>query len=151
MPMMDLTYQAGAIDEPTRAALVEELTTVLLRAERAPDTELFRNITWVFVHELPAGAVCAAGTPVAQPTFRLQVTVPDGALSDRRKGELVAQATRAISAAAGLADTDALRVWVLIHEVRDGNWGAGGQVIRFEQLRGLAAQERESQGTAVAT
>ena len=143
MPLMDLTYPAGALSADTLDELSEELTTVLLRAERAPDTDLFRTITWLHVHELPQLSVRAAGRPVAEPVFRLDVTVPDGALSDRRKQELVAGATRAISAAAGLGEADALRVWVLIHEVPDGNWGAGGAVIRFEQLRQMAASERD--------
>jgi phenylpyruvate tautomerase PptA (4-oxalocrotonate tautomerase family) len=143
MPLMDLTYPAGAIDDAARAQLVDDLTTVLLRAERAPDTQFFRDITWVHVHELPAEHVLAAGAPVQSPIFRVDVRIPEGALSDRRKQEFVGAATEKIMAAAGLGEADALRVWVLIHEVPDGNWGAGGQVIRFAQLREAAAAERE--------
>ena len=44
MPMMELTLPAGALDAEAKTALVDELTTVLLRAERAPDTDLFRSI-----------------------------------------------------------------------------------------------------------
>ena len=146
MPLMDLTYPAGALTPQASEALAEELTTVLLRAERAPDTEFFRNIAWLHVHELPKSAVLAAGRPVSEPTFRLDVTVPDGALSDRRKEELVGAATNALRDAAGIDESDAaalLRIWVLIREVPNGNWGAGGQVIRYEQLRAMAAGERE--------
>jgi phenylpyruvate tautomerase PptA (4-oxalocrotonate tautomerase family) len=150
MPMMDLTFPEGALAPEARAELIEELTTVLLRAERAPDGQFFRDITWVYVHELPADAVLAAARPVGQPTFRLQVTIPGGALSDRRKQELVENATTAILNAAGMESTDALRVWVLINEVPDGNWGAAGQVVRFEQLRQAAALEREAAGGAAA-
>lgn len=91
----------------------------------------------------------AAGRPVAEPNFRVAVTVPAGALSERRKEELVAQATRVVLSAAGLSESDSLRVWVLISEVPEGNWGAGGNVIHFEQLRQYAAQERERSGAAV--
>ena len=45
MPIMDVTYPQGALDDDARDALVDDLTTVLLRAERAPDTEFFRNVT----------------------------------------------------------------------------------------------------------
>ncbi len=150
MPMMDLTYPAGALTPEARTELVDELTTVLLRAERAPDAQFFRDITWVYVHELPEGMVLAAGRPVEQPTFRLQVTVPRGALSDRRKEELVSEATTRMLAAAGLTPADGLRVWVVISEVPDGNWGAAGNVVRFEQLRQAAAAEREREGEAAA-
>ena len=150
MPMMDLTYPAGALTPEAKTELVDELTTVLLRAERAPDAQFFRDITWVFVHELPAGNVLAAGVPVEQPIFRLQVTVPHGALSDRRKEELVSEATSRVLHAAGLEPSDGLRVWVVIGEVPDGNWGAAGNVVRFEQLRQAAARERETAGEAAA-
>ncbi len=148
MPLIDLTYPAGTFSAEGRTALVDELTTVLLRAERAPDTEFFRSIAWVHVHELPEGTMLAAGRPVSEPVFRVQVTLPAGALSDRRKQEFVSEATRVLSEAAGLDEADALRVWVLIHEVPDGNWGAGGQIVRFADLVGYATAEREQPGTA---
>ncbi len=144
MPMIDLTYPEGALPAVQRQALVEELTTVLLRAERAPDTDFFRSVTWVYVHELPADTVMAAGRPVSEPTFRVEVRVPEGALSQRRKQELVAEATRAVLEAAGLEEAEAMRVWVLIAEVPEGNWGAAGNVVAFEQLRAAAAQQRET-------
>lgn len=150
MPLIDLTYPAGTLAPEARTELVDELTTVLLRAERAPDTEFFRSIAWVHVHELPAGCVLASGRPVDEPTFRVQVTIPAGALSDRRKQELVAEATRVVLAAAGLTESDALRVWVLITEVPDGNWGAGGQIVRFADLVRYASEEREQPGSATA-
>jgi 4-oxalocrotonate tautomerase family enzyme len=141
MPMMDLTYTAGALTPEARAALPDELTTILLRAERAPDTPFFRGIAWLFVHELPAHDVCRAGATSTEPLFRLNVTIPSGALSDRRKEEFVREATRVMCAAAGLDPADSLRVCIIIDEVTDGNWGAGGNVVRFEQLRQIAAEQ----------
>jgi 4-oxalocrotonate tautomerase family enzyme len=149
MPLIDLTYPAGTFAPETRTELVDQLGVVLRRAERAPETQFFRDITWVNVHELPAGTIFAAGRPVQAPTFRMQVTIPQGALSDRRKAELVSEATRVISDAAGLSDADGLRVWVLIDEVPAGNWGAGGHVVTIDDLKGLAAQERAQAGSAV--
>jgi phenylpyruvate tautomerase PptA (4-oxalocrotonate tautomerase family) len=143
MPIFELTYPEGALSPDSRAKLVEDLTTALLHAERAPDTEFFRNITWSYVHELPAGSVNAAGKPVSEPTFRIDVTTPEGALSDRRRKELVAEATKAVSEAAGLGEADGLRVWVLMREIAEGSWGAGGQVIQFKQLVEAAKHERE--------
>ncbi len=143
MPIFEVTYPEGALSAETRAQLMEDLTTALLRAERAPDTEFFRNVTWSYVHELPAGSVNAAGTPVDAPTFKVDVTTPEGALSDRRRAELVTEATSIVREAAGIEEDDALRVWVLCHEVAEGSWGAGGQVIRFKQLAEIAKGERE--------
>src|ERR687888_2132464 len=144
MPIFEVTYPEGALTPQARLQLMQDLTTALLRAERAPDTEFFRSVTWSYVHELPAGSVLAAGQPVAEPTFRIDVTTPEGALSDRRREELVAEATAIVRDAAGIGEEDALRVWVLMHEVAEGSWGAGGQVIRFEQLRQIAQDQREA-------
>jgi phenylpyruvate tautomerase PptA (4-oxalocrotonate tautomerase family) len=149
VPVFELTYPEGALDPDARAQLLEDLTTALLRAERAPDTEFFRNVTWSFVHELPVGSVLAAGRPVERPTFKIDVTTPQGALSDRRREEMVVEATRLVREAAGIPEEEALRVWVLMHEVAEGSWGAGGHVIRFEQLREAAKAEREKAESAV--
>jgi phenylpyruvate tautomerase PptA (4-oxalocrotonate tautomerase family) len=150
MPLIDFTYPAGTFGSEERTQLADGLTTALLRAERAPDTDFFRSITWAYLHELPEGTIHAAGRPVEAPTFRIEATVPQGALSDRRKQEFVAAATELVSEAAGLTEADGLRVWVLVHDVPDGNWGAAGNVVRFEQLRDAAAQEREKADQAVA-
>jgi phenylpyruvate tautomerase PptA (4-oxalocrotonate tautomerase family) len=143
MPLLDVTYPQGALSEDARERLADELTAALLRAERAPDTEFFRSITWLYLHELPVHAVRRAGRPADPPTFKVEATTPEGALSDRRRKEFVADATRAVREAAGIAEEDALRVWVLCHEVAEGSWGAAGQVVEFAALRAAAAQERE--------
>jgi phenylpyruvate tautomerase PptA (4-oxalocrotonate tautomerase family) len=144
VPLIDLTMPAGALDAETRAGLVDRLGETLLRWEGAPLTEFFKSIMWVHVHELPADAVNAAGRPVAEPHFRIDVTVPEGALSQRRKEGAVKELTEAVTEAAGIDPGDALRrVWILVREVPEGNWGAGGEVVRFAQLRELADRERE--------
>ena len=148
MPLIDITFPEGALSPDQRDELAEGVTTALLRAERAPDTEFFRSITWAYLHELPALAVRSAGRPVEAPTFRIEATTPEGALSDRRREEFVAEATRVVRDVAGIAEEDSLRIWVLCREIAEGSWGAGGQVIHFQQLREAAKQEREAADAA---
>ena len=142
MPKLDVTLPDDALSPDARRELPEKLGATLLRWEGAPDTEFFRSITWAHLIELPAAAI---RTPdgEAEPHAVVEVTVPDGALSDRRKAGLVEEVTGDVLAATGWGDEAALRVWVLIREVPDGNWGAGKQIIRFEQLREAAKAERE--------
>ena len=147
MPIMDVTYPKGAIPDYARSLLADGLTAVLLQAERAPDTEFFRNVTWVYLHELDPDSVMAAGQPVQAPTFRVEVTTPAGALSDRRRKELVEEATKVVRDVAEIPEEEALRVWVLCREIEEGSWGAAGTVIEFQALRAAAAQEREQAGT----
>jgi phenylpyruvate tautomerase PptA (4-oxalocrotonate tautomerase family) len=147
MPMLELTYPEGALDADARAALVQQLGETLIRWEGAPDTQFFRDITWVYVDERPAWAVNRAGVPADPPVYRLAVTIPVGALSERRKAGLVDEVTKQILAAEG-GDGDANRVWVQIHEIPEGNWGAIGQIVRFDMLREAAQQQREAAAAA---
>lgn len=140
MPMIRLTVPAGALTEEGRTTVQRDLAAVLLRWEGAPDTAFFRAQAWSYLIELPEGAQTTAED--AAPRFLVEVTVPQGALSERRKAGLVEDATKTVLAAAGLAADDALRVWVLVHEQPDGTWGAGGSVIRYADLVGLAKEQR---------
>lgn len=147
MPLIDLTIPRGAIAPDARATLTDTLATRLLHWEGAPDTEFFRDITWVYVHETPAPMV--GGRAGGAPRYRVEITVPEGALSERRKGGLVADVHAAVAAAVGLGEADGLHVWTLIHEVPDGNWAAAGNIVRFAALREAAAAERLAAGTGV--
>ncbi|MEV6059169.1 tautomerase family protein [Nocardia asteroides] len=137
MPMIQLTLPAGVLSAEARAQLPQTLTTTLLHWEGAPDNAFFRAQAWCRIDETPAGAFVTGEDDL--PRFRVDVTVPEGALSDRRKAGLVDQVTTDVRTAAGLTEADALRVWVLIHEQPEGTWGAGGNIIRFAELKALAA------------
>lgn len=142
MPMIEVTYPVGSIEDGRRAELLDELAGALLRWEGAPDTELIRSITWVYATEIDPAGLAVGGRPGGQPRFRVDVTVPLGALSDRRKAGLAKDATALVLAAAGLAREDGMRVWTIFHEVPDGNWAAAGEVVRFAELAALAEAER---------
>ncbi|MET9760772.1 tautomerase family protein [Streptomyces sp. NPDC006372] len=140
MPMIRLTAPAGALTDAGRDSVQRDLAAVLLRWEGAPDTAFFRAQAWSYLVELPDGAQRTAEDEA--PRFLVEVTVPQGALSERRKAGLVEEATKTVLAAAGLGPDDALRVWVLVHEQPDGTWGAGGSVVRYSDLVALAKGQR---------
>lgn len=140
MPMIQLTAPVGTLTPAGCDTIQRTLATVLLRWEGAPDTALFRSLAWSYLHELPAGAQTTAEDDA--PRFRVEITVPAGALSERRKAGLVTDATTAVLDAAGLTDADAGRVWVLIHEQPEGTWGAGGQIVRYADLIALDQSQR---------
>ncbi|MFF7650514.1 4-oxalocrotonate tautomerase family protein [Streptomyces sp. NPDC007983] len=143
MPMIRLTAPAGALTAQGRQSIQRDLAAVLLRWEGAPDTAFFRAQAWSYLTELPAGAQTTAEDD--EPRFLVEVTVPHGALSERRKAGLVEEATKTVLAAAGLGPDEALRVWVLVHEQPEGTWGAGGSVVRYADLVALA--QRDKAGT----
>jgi phenylpyruvate tautomerase PptA (4-oxalocrotonate tautomerase family) len=142
MPKLDLTIPADVLSDESKQELPREMGAALLRWEGAPDTAFFRSITWAHLRELPAEAI---QTPdgVAEPHAVVDVTVPDGALSERRKAGLVEEMTKLVLEATGWGEDAGIRVWVLVHEIPEGSWGAAGQIVRFEQLREAAKAERE--------
>jgi len=140
MPMIRLTVPADALTAEGRKTVQRDLAAVLLRWEGAPDTAFFRAQAWSYLVELPEGAQTSAEDDA--PRFLVDVTVPEGALSERRKAGLVEDVTKAVLEAAGLSGAEALRVWVLVHEQPDGTWGAGGSVIRYADLVALAKGQR---------
>ncbi|MEU5595052.1 tautomerase family protein [Streptomyces sp. NPDC020298] len=140
MPMIRLTVPSGSLTEEGRGSVQRDLAAVLLHWEGAPDTAFFRAQAWSYLVELPERAQTTAEDDA--PRFLVDVTVPQGALSDRRKAGLVEDATKTVLAAAGLPADDAPRVWVLVHEQPDGTWGAGGSVFRYADLVALAKGQR---------
>ena len=146
MPRLDLTIPADTLTDEGKQELLRDLGATLLRAEGAPNTEFFRSITWTHLHELPAEAI---QTPdgVAEPHAIIDVSVPDGALNEERKARLVEEATKLVLDATGWGEGAGVRVWTLIRDVPEGNWGAAGQIVHFEQLVAAAKAEREQEGS----
>lgn len=63
MPMFELTYPKGALNDNARGPLVEQLTGALMRWEGAPDTDFFRQATWGYLTSSPPGPSTAPGRP----------------------------------------------------------------------------------------
>jgi phenylpyruvate tautomerase PptA (4-oxalocrotonate tautomerase family) len=145
MPMIDLTYVRGSLDDHALGRLTDELVTALLRAERAPDTPFLRNSTLVYLHALDPAAQSVGGRGEGAPRFHVEMTVFEGALSQDRKERLAADVHAAVCSAAGIEPEGerALHVWTLIHEIPEGNWAGGGNIIYYQQVKGLRADDAE--------
>jgi phenylpyruvate tautomerase PptA (4-oxalocrotonate tautomerase family) len=143
MPMIDLTYVRGSLDEKALGRLTDELVAALLRAERAPDTPFLRDNTLVYLHDLDPAAQSVGGRGPGAPRFRVEMTVFEGPLSQDRKEQLAADVDAAVCIAAGIEPEGAraFQVWTLIHEIPEGNWAGGGKIIYYRQVKGLVADD----------
>lgn len=143
MPMIDLTFVRDSIDEEALRRLTDELVTVLLRAERAPDTPFLRDNAWVYLHAVDPAELSVGGRGPGAARFRVDLTTFQGALSKERKEQLAADVHAAVCAAAGIEPQGerAFHVWTLIHEIPEGNWAGGGNVIYYQQVKGLAVRD----------
>src|ERR1700733_5740339 len=144
MPMIDLTYVRGSLEQQALGRLTDELVTALLRAERAPDTPFLRDNTLVYLHPLDAAAQSVGGRGSGSPRFRVEMTVFAGALSKDRKEQLAADVHTAVCAAAEIEPDgpSAFHVWTLIHEIPEGNWAGGGNIIYYPRVQGLVADDQ---------
>jgi phenylpyruvate tautomerase PptA (4-oxalocrotonate tautomerase family) len=147
MPMIDLTVPRGTLREDAREELMGQLSRTLLKWEGAkPGDKNAESIAWTFAHE--PELVTVAHEPAREPRYRVGVGVPEGTLGAEEKEGLVAEITqqvlRAESPDKEPAFEDATRVWVIINEITDGNWGGAGRIFRLADIMAFAgASEKE--------
>lgn len=137
MPMIQVHYPEGGVTPAQREAITDRLTQVLLQIEGGADTPQGRSIAWVQWFERPAGQWAIGGrtdTTHEAPGGKLLlvVTVPEGSLSRERKRQIHRQVHNEVLQALGVpadAPLAGATHWIIINEVTDGNWGAGGRTI----------------------
>jgi phenylpyruvate tautomerase PptA (4-oxalocrotonate tautomerase family) len=140
MPQIELTVPRGALPDDALDSVMADATTTLLRWEGAPvDSPGAREVSWGYVHEVDR--TYHAGSPSSEARYRFDITVPAGALNEEKKNGLVADLTRLVLSAEGV-DFDAdpaagMRVWALVHEVPDGNWGGAGRTWKLREIAAL--------------
>lgn len=65
----------------------------------------------------------------------VNIHVPEGSLSQKRKELMIQKVTDAVIEAEGVGDAVRPITWVIIHEVKDGSWGAGGRAVHLDDLK----------------
>ncbi|MCX5581711.1 tautomerase family protein [Kaistia terrae] len=140
MPIMDVRYGSGALDERSKADLAKRLTDVLLHMEGGAGTPAGRAFAWVLLTEIPAADWWIAGDTQQVGAsvlgrFLVRVTVPEGYMNVEHKSEVHALVNEAIIAATGVSGPDAGKTTlVMIDEVPEGNWGWDGKTISLENI-----------------
>jgi phenylpyruvate tautomerase PptA (4-oxalocrotonate tautomerase family) len=137
MPLVRLTYPRGALTLDQKRAIAESLTEIVLDAEVDAVTEAGRMVTVVHFNEAAPDDWAVGGTlrsAAARPPnhFIVDLVVLQGLLEGDRRSDVHRRVTEAFQDALGGEAADpmlSLRVWVLVHEVREGSWGAGGRTI----------------------
>jgi phenylpyruvate tautomerase PptA (4-oxalocrotonate tautomerase family) len=153
MPQIELTVPRGALTGVAVDDLMGQMTDTLLRWEGAnPEAPRAREVSWGYVHEIEPARTYHRGESAAggPPRYRVDVTVPEGALDDEKKNGLVADLTKVILAVEGTDDPAAgMRVWVLVHEVPDGNWGGAGRIWRLRDIAKFVTADEQEPAAAV--
>jgi phenylpyruvate tautomerase PptA (4-oxalocrotonate tautomerase family) len=141
MPMIDVYAASGTFSEKHK--LARDLANAVMRWEKVPPINLFKNNTAAFIHELPADAISnAAGD---SNYVRVQVLTPVGVLNREKQLGVVRELTDLVAAAAKdptLVD----RTWVLITESPEGGWGINGHANTGKDIVAAAQNELKKQG-----
>ena len=147
MPMIDLTVPKGALTPERTEFLVNELSSIIIRWEGAEYSPLYRYATRMYIHEAAGVAVAMKLHDSRKRPYRLIVSVPEGTLNQERKRGVIKDMTEAILRSEG-EELDARhleRVWCIINDVPDGNWGTGGQPRGVRELVELFDLDPESE------
>lgn len=132
MPFIQVTHTEGALDGVDRVALTDALAAAGSEAE-GTDLEKARPLSWV-TFDAPEDFHCNADPAVA-----VRASVAEGLLGEDDKETLVAGLSDALTDA--VEGLDPMATWVLVDEVPDGNWGAGGDVVSTAEVAALTGGE----------
>jgi phenylpyruvate tautomerase PptA (4-oxalocrotonate tautomerase family) len=130
---MNVRYRAGSLDRTAKEAMARRLTDVLIDMEGGANTRAGRAFAWILFTEIPEGDWWVGGhadnTFVSPPgAFLVNVVVPEGYMNAAHKSDVTQVMSG--SSQAGVAAS----VLVVIDEVTEGNWGAGGKTISLDSI-----------------
>ena len=144
MPTIDATFPAGTFTVEQKQQLANDLSHALVKWEGTAGDPTAIGRVWVYLNEAVQGSFAVGGTlQFENPQIRyfVNVQVPDGMLNQERKNGLVADVTRILLEAEGSASDfpHSLRVYCLIHEIRDGNWGTANKGLTLKEMAALTS------------
>jgi phenylpyruvate tautomerase PptA (4-oxalocrotonate tautomerase family) len=140
MPIMNVNYGAGDLNDTSKAALAKKLTDVMIRMEGGANTKGGRAFAWVLFNELAQGDWWAGGESgngyISPPgRFLVRVSIPEGYMNAQHKSDVQAWVTEACLAATEALGEDAGHsIQVIIDEIPEGHWAAAGHAISLANI-----------------
>lgn len=150
MPMIDAFTPANTLEPDAEKELVRKVTDLMVGHELRRIVDLMDDpaevkasharameVAWLFVHRTDT---YVAGQSTTAPFYKFHVSVPEGQADMTFRESIVPDITRAVASAEnGKWRHVAARVWVFVHEVPDGSWGAGGAQFSIGRIVGYVA------------
>lgn len=136
MPLIIAHLPQACFSAEQKHAFAEQATDLLLQLEGMAEHPKAQNLSWVKFNEFSQADFYMAGHAVDKPHYRIEVKVFQGTMTNDKKEALTAGLTDLIL---NIEDTshnllNAARIWVMIEEVPDGNWGGAGKIYRIKEL-----------------
>ena len=142
MPFIRITTLHGLLSPVEKQSIAEGLTLAVMRIETGGlDTPQFRAISALAFEEILPGNWFVGGVPSEGDAAALvEIRVPEGAVDDARR-EAMARAVEDVvsSNSEAFRKTDGNRIlWTHILEIKDGNWGAHGRIVKLDEIKIIA-------------
>jgi phenylpyruvate tautomerase PptA (4-oxalocrotonate tautomerase family) len=136
MPIIDFSFPSGSLNEAQQDELARELSNSLKKCAHAIDNPRADAINWLYLHELPANRVYVAGQIRPKPHYRIEVMIMEGMMTQEIKEQIAEDMTLKVlkAEASAFNAMNASRVWVIFHDVPDGNWASGGRLYGLQDL-----------------
>jgi phenylpyruvate tautomerase PptA (4-oxalocrotonate tautomerase family) len=141
MPIIQMYYPQRALDQQHKEALAQKFTDVLITMEAGAGTTAGRAFAAVLMTEVNTDSWFVGGhldtTFVAKAgKFLVYVTIPEGYMNAAHKTEVHSSVTTAILEVTGHQEEPGAgaNILVVINEVPEGNWGAGGKTIGLASI-----------------
>lgn len=136
MPFIQITLPQQALSDEQKNTLAQQATDCLLKLEGMEHNSKAKMLSWLSFNEYPKGGFFIGGKLNDKPHYKFDITVFANTLQEDHKSRLTAELTELVL---NLEGTDhnllnAARIWVLFHEIKDGNWGGAGQIYHLPQL-----------------
>ena len=142
MPFIYVNYPAGGFEPEVLAPMATVLTTTAEELEGIPFEPRKGSTTWVFCRETPRDHVFHGGQWEGSFVFCVQISVLQGGYSATTKTQLIERVTDIVAKFAKLPKGEERRVYVIITEVTEQNWGYDGRPLDLLQLRNPPADAK---------
>jgi phenylpyruvate tautomerase PptA (4-oxalocrotonate tautomerase family) len=153
MPFIRVNCPKGALSAEQKAKLAPKLVQALIRQEIDPITDIGTAATGFFFNELDIENCFPGGVPLAEhpdKTFwTVEAFVAASYFSQPRRDEMQKEIAAAFVEVLGddgsvlqreditIAPAYLMRLHVIVIEIPEGSWGAGGQTIDTEKISKL--------------
>ncbi|MCH6202850.1 hypothetical protein L3V16_03255 [Brucella ciceri] len=142
MPFIRITTLQGLLTAAEKQSIAEGLTLAIMKIETGGlDTPQFRAISALAFEEIASGNWFVGGQPAEDdPAALVEIRVPEGAVDDARREAMAKAVENVLSAnSEAFGKTDGHRIlWTHLLEIKDGNWGARGRMVKLEEIKRIA-------------
>lgn len=136
MPLITITLSENALPQEKQKQLATQASESLLKMEGMDKNPKAQMLSWVYLNKHTESDYFIGGTEAHKPHYRFDVTVFKNTLSSAHKEQLTKRLTEITLELEGTQFNllNAARIWVMFHEVEEGNWGGAGKIYYLKDL-----------------